>query len=210
MPEDARPKKKRIFARAADDWYVEPERVSFQLLSHERFAGKTWDPACGQGNILSALLHAGIDAVGSDIVDRRPAWLRIGERATRFQLGDFLDPDARWEWTPDNIVMNPPYGRARTAEAFIRRALALVPGKVAAFVEMRFLGSEKRASGLFADLPPSRLYFVLPRPSCPPGEYIAAGGKVGGGEADYVWLVWDNASPPAGTQAHWLTSDYAR
>lgn len=208
MPEESRPKNKRIFARAEDDWYVEPERVTSQLLSRERFAGTTWDPACGQGNALYALLNAGFNAVGSDITDRRAAWLRSGH-PERFYAGDFLDPATRWPWVADNIVTNPPYGRAAKAEAFIRRALDLVPGKVAVFVEMRFLGAHKRASGLFAERPPSRLYFVLPRPSCPPGAYIAAGGKVGGGEADYVWIVWDNAAPASGTQAFWLTTDDA-
>ncbi len=31
--------------------------------------------------------------------------------------------------------------------------------------------------------------------SCAPGEFIAAGGNVGGGTADYVWLVWDKTLP---------------
>lgn len=208
MPEEARQKNKRIFARAEDDWYVEPERVTRQLLSRERFAGTTWDPACGQGNVLLTMLHARVDAVGSDIVNRLPTNFR-DDYPRRFRSGDFFDPHEEWPWSAINIVTNPPYGRAAKAEAFIRRALDLVPGKVAVFVEMRFLGAHKRASGLFAERPPSRLYFVLPRPSCPPGAYIAAGGKVGGGEADYVWIVWDNAAPASGTQAFWLTADDA-
>ena len=100
--------------------------------------------------------------------------------------------------------MNPPFVRAKGAEAFIRKALALASGKVAAFVDIRFIASAKRANGLFADFPPCRIWVVIPRPSCPPGSYLEAGNKAGGGTADWCWIVWDKTAPTQATHFGWL------
>jgi hypothetical protein len=181
--------KARIWPRAKDDWYVEPEDVTLGLAAMETFRGRTWDPACGQGNVVRGLIASGLKhAFGTDKVRRTDeAWFR-GEM-------DFLADGLVAPSGVSNIVFNAPYGRAKVAEAFIRRALPLAEHKVAAFVEARFLFGERRAQNLFAELPPTRIYYVVPRPSVPPGEYLAAGHKASGGKADYVWLVWDKAAP---------------
>lgn len=49
-----------------------------------------------------------------------------------------------------------------------------------------------------------RVYILAPRPSCPPGEYLKAGNKAGGGTADWIWAVWDRTAPAAPTTMHWL------
>lgn len=191
-------KQAHLWARDGLDWYVEPIEATRALLGVERFIGRTFDPACGRGNIVRAFLDAGLDAVGSDVTRRvRPGtpWF-VGEF-------DFLAIEGV---THQNICMNPPFFRAKGAEAFIRRALSFVPGKVAAFVDVRFLCGGKRANGLFREHPPHRIWIVTPRPSCPPGEYLEAGGRAGGGTADYCWLVWDNASPYQATITDWLRS----
>ena len=173
--------------RAADDWYVEEPRCTHQLLAVEPIYGLTLDPACGQGNIVHALRELNIPAYGSDIKDRgmNPEWF-IGEC-------DFLN------WTPvvrpQNIVCNPPFFRGVGTEAFIRRALALATRKVCIFTEARFLFGDGRAATLYSEFPPDRIWIITPRPSCPPGEFIVNGGKVGGGTPDFVWLVWDNDLP---------------
>lgn len=176
-----------------EQWYVEPADCTAGLLQHERFVGIVVDPCCGMGNIVNALIAAGVDAVGSDLVRRTDAAWFQGQR-------DFLTMRSA-----DNIVFNPPFGRGRQAEAFIRHALAIATGKVAAFVELRFVVGERRARGLYRDHPPSRIYAVTPRPSCPPGEYILAGGEPEGGKADYVWIVWDKTAPLGDTRFLWLT-----
>lgn len=64
-----------------------------------------------------------------------------------------------------------------------------------------------RAAGLFAELPPSRVWVVTPRVSCPPGSYLAAGNKAGNGSSDWCWLVWDLRRPTARPEFGWLRRD---
>ncbi len=196
----AKEKKAKLWDRDPLDWYVEPRRATEQLLSVERFVGTILDPCCGGGNIVNSLIAAGYAAHGADIVcrlgDYIPGWWR-GEQ-------DFIATTGAGSF--DNIVMNPPFFRAKGAEAFIRRALDAVPGKVAAFVDIRFIAGAERAAGLFSEFPPSRIWLVTPRVSCPPGTYLAAGNKAGNGSSDWCWIVWDRTSQSAGTQIGWLTA----
>lgn len=191
----ARPLKARIWERDPLDWYQEPTVATEALLTVERFNGAIHDPCCGGGNIVKTLLAAGYDATGSDVVDRAgsPPWFN--------GLCDFNDCGAIYA---PNIVMNPPFFRAKGAEAFIRKALELASGKVAAFVDVRFLAGADRANGLFAEFPPARIWIITPRVSCPPGVYLAAGNKAGNGSSDWCWLVWDRTAPTQATQFGWL------
>jgi hypothetical protein len=192
-----RPIKAHIFDRASDEWYVEPEWVSDALFRVEKFGERIWDPACGQGNILAAAEQAGKATFGHDIVDRSSSlWGKV----------DFFD----WrlsEWTMSlSIVTNPPFGRAKLAEKFIRHAISLKPQKLAVFVDSRFLFGKARAGGLFKEFPPSWVWLITPRPSCPPGDHLLAGHKATGGTSDYCWLVWDKPgfSTEANTVLGWL------
>jgi len=188
-------KQAHTWARDPLDWYVEEMRATEQLLEVERFIGTIWDPCCGQGNILEAALAAGYDVVGTDILKRRNRYFIQGGV-------DFLDQSAP---RAQNIVMNPPFFRGKGTEAFIRKALALVNGKVAAFVDLKFLAGAGRANGLWNEFPPHRIWIVTPRVSCPPGEWLAAGNKAGGGTADWCWAVWDRTAPSVDTPAMgWL------
>lgn len=190
-----REKKANVWERDGLDWYQEPVEATTALMAQERFVGTIWDPACGAGNIIKACIDAGYSAVGTDIVKRANAWWFRGEH-------DFLT----WQSQPlaQNVVMNPPFFRAKGAEAFIRKALGIATGKVCAFVDVKFLAGTGRANGLFAEHPPHRIWIITPRPSCPPGEYLAAGNKAGGGTADWCWLVWDQTAPGGATQLGWL------
>lgn len=198
----AKAKAAHVWPRDPDEWYVEPEGVTTALLTVERFPGFVLDPCCGQGNIVKALRASGVTAFGCDKVRRVPAdcdWFIKEE--------DFL---TRHHPFVDAFVMNPPFGRARLAEAFIRHALnGQRASKVAAFVDLRFITGKQRASGLFAEHPPSRIWIITPRPSCPPGTYLAAGHRAGGGQADYCWLVWDLTAPRPITSIGWLRQDGA-
>lgn len=194
---ETRAKEAHVWERDPLDWYVEGERVTEQLLSVERFDGPVHDPCCGGGNIVRTLLRHGCEATGSDVVDRAgsPPWF--------FGVHDFLtEPNGRFY----NYVMNPPYFGGKGTEAFIRAALPLVLGKLCVFVDRRFLTGRRRAQTLYRDHPPTRVWEISPRPSCPPGAWLAAGNKAGGGTADYCWLVWDKTAPPnAGTALGWLS-----
>ena len=195
---DKRERGAHIWRRDELDWYQEPGRCTAQLLARERFVGDVHDPCCGGGNIVKALLAGGYAARGSDVVRRVPAdtpWW-AGER-------DFLG--ARFDYA--NLVMNPPYFGGKGTEAFIRRALEVTFGKVAVFVDRRFLTGQGRARGLYREHPPTRIWEITPRPSCPPGEYIEAGNVAGGGTADYCWIVWSMTEPSGPTAHGWLTVD---
>ncbi|MBC6714744.1 hypothetical protein H9Q09_00910 [Aurantimonas sp. DM33-3] len=188
-------KSAHVWERNEHDWYVEPEVATLQLLSQERFVGRIHDPCCGQGNIVRSLIASGYPASGSDVVDRTggAGWFK-GE-------SDFLSDRACFA---DNIVMNPPFFKAKGAEAFIRKALSVARGKVAAFVDVRFISGAGRANDLFAEFAPDRVWILTPRVSCPPGEVLLAGGKATGGTADWCWLVWDKTAPFTGTTLNWL------
>ena len=155
------------------------------------------------GNIVTTLRANGYDAWGTDAATRgntgKPWW---------FGTRDFL---AEKRTLYDNICFNPPFFRAKGAEQFIRHALSICRGKVAAFVDIRFLAGGERAAGLFAELPPTRIWIIAPRVSCPPGAYLAAGGKAGNGSSDWAWLIFDKTAPRSPyPQLGWARSDLAR
>lgn len=198
LMDEPKAKDAHVWKRDELDWYQEPRRVTDQLLAVERFVGPVFDPCCGAGSMVHALLDAGYEAWGSDVRLRVPAdtpWWR-GER-------DFLAE--RYDYA--NICCNPPYFGGKGTEAFIRRALEVAEGKVAVFVDRRFLTGQGRAMGLFREHPPTRIWEITPRPSCPPGEYLEAGNKAGGGTSDYAWLVFDQTAPAGLTRLGWLTLD---
>jgi hypothetical protein len=123
-----------------------------------------------------------------------PAWRTLGKN---WDVEDFLK--AKPPIAP-NIVMNPPFGRAVLAEKFIRHAISLHPAKLAVFVNSGFVFGKARGAGLFAEFPPARIWAITPRPSCPPGEYLRAGNKAGGGRPDFCWIVWERDAGRAGPQ----------
>lgn len=185
-----------IWGRQAQEWYVEPERCTHQLAAAETFIGAIHDPSCGGGNVVKALLAEGYPVTGSDIVERgAPAFAGVA---------DFLS-EGYGLWGAHNCVMNPPYSKGAGIEAFIIQALSLAPGKVCAFVPLRFLTSERRAKLFYRWLAPDRVWIVTPRPSCPPGEYLALGNVASGDTKDYAWLVWDERR--GGARLGWLIDD---
>lgn len=195
-----REKGAHVWDRSENEWYVEPMDVTTALLKVERFRGQIWGPACGGGNIVKAAHAFGRMAFGTDLVDRKWDEDRVLFRGER----DFLAVDPT-EFPADCIITNPPFGHSKLAEAFVRHALASPTlAKLAAFVDIRFLAGAKRANGLYAEHPPSRIYLITPRCSCPPGGWLAAGNKAGNGSSDYVWIVWDRTHPHHGTLTDWL------
>lgn len=190
------------FAVDPDGWYTEPTAVTRFLLERETFGGGVYDPCCGGGNIVTTCIEAGIDAVGTDLRNRLR---RKGQPAPAWFLGtqDFLTVQ-HCGVPRSNLVFNPPYGRAILAEAFIRRAVELSGvDKVCVFVTSKFLFSDGRAEGLYAEIPPDRIYPVRPRPSCPPGQFLRDGGKAEGGVENFVWLVFCVAAPTGRTEFIW-------
>lgn len=166
--------------RAAHDWYVDPPAATEALLRAERFSGPCWDPACGVGTIPSTLQRAGLDAIGSDIVDR-------GYRDARgvADVVDFLATPAR---LIANIISNPPY---KLAQDFAECALVMASHKVALLLPLTFLEGGKRCRWL-ERTPLARVHVFSWRISMPPGELLQAGTvKPEGGKKAFAWFVWE-------------------
>jgi hypothetical protein len=193
----ATPRHSHIFKRESHGFYVEPSWVSIRLFAVEDFGAtgaRILDPACGWGRILQAAKLAGFTVVGSDIVDRRNDFGAFTQFP--FTICDFLARSpigSAW-----SVVCNPPFDHS---EAFCDRALKIATYKVAVLVPLRRLP----AARWLRQLPLETIYLLTPRPSMPPGAWIAGGGKVGNGIADFVWLVF-NLQMPAGREPRlrWL------
>lgn len=161
-----------VWDRADDEWYVEPEWCSERLFAVESFSGDIYDPCCGMGRIPLAAMRAGLRALGSDIVHRG------------------------WDTTPQNfflhhsrhknIVCNPPFD---IAPEFAKHALQVATRKVAIIFPTARLNA---AHHWLKRTPLRRILLLTPRPSMPPGSYILAGKKPGGGKVDFCWLIFEH------------------
>ena len=185
-----RKRESNLWAREADDWYVEPEWVSLRLFQEEKFVGSVYDPACGRGSIVISAIKSGLNAFGSDIVDR--GW---DSTATP---QDFLES----VFCRINIVTNPPFS---IAEKFVEHALTLTASKIAMLLPANWVQGDKRSRWL-QSTPLRRVYFITPRPSMPPGHVLEAGGKPGNGTTDYCWMVWLRGFDGA-PEIRWLRRD---
>lgn len=181
------PSKKTSYSRVAHDWYVEPGHATDRLLAVEKpFSGTVLDPCCGQGNILRACGRAGINVVGSDIVDRG-----IGARVQDFS---YSIP----AFKPASIISNPPFNQA---EEFAKLALDHTQDRVCLFLRAAFLEGIKRSAWL-KQTPPARVWHFPDRISCVPGHLLGQKQKHSGTTA-YAWVVWEHGhkGPYAG---YWL------
>ncbi len=174
------------YPRQPEEWYLDPVWCTELLLERETFGPLVWDPACGRGAIPDVLAAAGYEVGASDLVDRGYRGLSFIHDFLAGALVDF-EPARRLIGRAD-IVTNPPYGEAKTAVAFIERALELSARRVAAIVNSHFLYSEARYDHFTRKWPCARVYHLSSRPSMPPG---GLGIKDTGGRYDYVWIVFD-------------------
>jgi hypothetical protein len=164
-----------IFAKAKNGWYVEPAWCARRLFEEEKFPGAVWDPACGWGTITTAAKAAGYDVLGSDIVDRKRHKLD-----RNFVRMDFLQAvDQRWF---GSIVTNPPFD---LIQEFFEQSMAIGAKKVAMIMLVRRLN----AAHWLRELPIEKILLLSPRPSMPPGEWLAAGNAPGGGTQDFCWVL---------------------
>jgi hypothetical protein len=56
-------------------------------------------------------------------------------------------------------------------------------------------------------MPLETIHLLAPRPSMPPGAWIAAGNTPGGGGQDFCWLVMNKMMKPAAPRLRWLHRD---
>lgn len=180
--------------RAAHDWYVEEPAVTRALLANEILVGKVWDPACGQGNIVRVCREAGVDCVGSDLVERYdPTEADSQGHLFRPRLNLMSPPMQQIPRGIDCIVCNPPYS---IWEGFLEQCLALASLKVCFFLPLGRLAGGKRKASVYDRLPLARIDIFSDRVYAPPGHKQDLPKE--GGSIDYMWLVFENGhqGPP--------------
>lgn len=175
----SRKRDSHIFDRDKLDHYVEPNWTSERLFEVEGFEGPVLDPCCGWGRIPVAAYKAGHKIMASDIV------VRWKVESIPYRRMDFFDnAGLKWFKQARSVVTNPPFDRI---EEVARRACEIASHKVALICPLRRLP----AARWLQELPLKKIRIMTPRPSMPSGEHIRAGGKVGGGTQDFVWLVFE-------------------
>ena len=173
-------RRSHIFEKERDGHYVEPAWVSRRLFEVEKFGMTIHDPACGWGTILKEAGKVGYLVLGTDIVNRRRY-----RYPGNFYRYDFMKWNASWieRGGRTSIVSNPPFDLVRE---FCEHAVSLA-NKVAMICLVRRLN----AARWLQELPLRRVWLLTPRPSMPPGAWIRAGNKPGGGTQDFCWLVFE-------------------
>jgi hypothetical protein len=184
------------YPREPDEWYVDEPWVSALLfaamprllgvLPDPSLAPVIVDPCCGTGHIPMVAQAFGHRAVAMDLRDRGLWPLdRCGDFRAMTDLPHGLTRQA-------DFVMNPPYGQAVMALAFIRHALTLARRFVCAVVTESFLSSAERYHPFTAELPLAHVWVLSSRPSMPPG---GQGIPPKGGQPNYHWHIYDRRHP---------------
>ena len=162
--------------RQKEDFYPTPGYVVEELLNREKFVGKIWEPAVGEGDMTEIFKKFGYDTYSTDLVDRG-----YGDG----QL-DFLKCDVSFGCS--SIITNPPYSLALE---FVNKAKTLLlndDAKFAMFLKTVFLESAGRYE-MFQDkkFPLKSIYQFSKRVSLyKDGKKMKNGGMIA-----YAWYVWD-------------------
>jgi hypothetical protein len=192
-----------IFAKERHGHYVEPPWVSARLFEVDDLGPPhtlIYDPSCGWGTILRSAIDAGYRAAGGDVVDRLHR-REFGLTTTRFYKSDFLNGGMPTRARVMSVACNPPFDHV---EEFCERALAVAEYKVAMICLLRRLPAAK----WLRSMPLETIYLISPRPSMPPGSWIAKGNEPGGGTQDFCWLVFNKLhSPRKPPVMKWLQRD---
>lgn len=152
-----------------DGLYETPAFAIEALLEREKFNGITWEPACGKGNISSAIKGC----IASDI--RTDSFI-AGKKGV-----DFLKADTA---VVNNIVTNPPYS---LAERFVIKALESTDKKVAMLLRLLFLEGKSRYQ-LFQTTPLKAVYVFSGRIACKPEDPNKAVRRA----MAFAWFVWEH------------------
>lgn len=123
--------KRAPLSQRGDDFYATPGVAVRALVACQELPHWIWEPACGDGAIVSELRDAGHGVVATDLVDRGCPESRHG--------WDFLMEQSLPAHV-EAIVTNPPF---KNAEEFVRHALRLCP-KVIMLLRLAFMESDRR------------------------------------------------------------------
>ena len=182
-----KPTLKRFADLNGPDFYPTPEWATYALIDNERFQGRIWEPACGDGTMARVLNDTGQPVEASDLYDRG-----YGEIGVDFLKG------CR---TVENIITNPPYN---SAEGFVEAGLRQMTHKLCLLLRLAFLEGANRQRTIFSKTPPARVWVFSERIT-----FYPAGAEVkGSGTTAYAWFVWDKLSGSRETELRWLPLGY--
>lgn len=181
-----KPTLKRFADLDGPDFYPTPDWATHALIDNERFEGRIWEPACGDGTMVRVLRDTGRPVDASDLFDR--GYGEIGV--------DFLKASR----TVENIVTNPPYN---SAEGFVEAGLRQATHKVCLLLRLAFLEGANRQRTIFAQTPPARVWVFSERITFYPAGAVVKGS----GTTAYAWFVWDKQSMGS-TELKWLPLGY--
>jgi hypothetical protein len=182
-----KPTLKRFADLDGPDFYPTPDWATHALVDNERFGGRIWEPACGDGTMARVLGDTGQSVDASDLYDR--GYGEIGV--------DFM----KSQRTVENIVTNPPYN---SAEGFVEAGLRQTTHKLCLLLRLAFLEGANRQRTIFATTPPARVWVFSERIT-----FYPAGAEVkGSGTTAYAWFVWDKRAHTGGTELKWLPLGY--
>lgn len=190
--------------RPRDDHYPTPPDVTRALLLAEpelRAAQLIWEPACGAGDMASALSEYGATVIATDLMDHGYGGAGVNFLHTMGfpQIGRTYPrrgtvPKGRSRQWPRSftgeaipIVTNPPFNCEHgSAAGFISHAVHTLRSPfVAMLLKQNFWNAKQRLS-LFHRCPPTRIYPLTWRP-----DFKALGAPV----MDVMWCVWSKLSP---------------
>lgn len=163
-------------AEHRDDFYATPPEAVYALLKVEKFSGKIWEPACGDGAIVNIFRAAGYQVYATDLVER-------GCPNSDSRVDFLLEPVSPFQIGA--IVTNPPYA---LAGRFVEHALKFAP-KVAMLLRLAFLESSRRSTildnGLLA-----RVYVFKER--LPFMHRAGWTGKRSSSSIAFAWMIWEH------------------
>jgi hypothetical protein len=161
------------YERVDQYYYATHPSAIDDLFKVERFSNAIWEPACGEGHLSKQMEEWGKDVFSTDLTNR----------AYGNDFFDFLKTNIKWS---GDIITNPPY---RYAKEFVEKSMEIiVNGKVAMFLKLTFLESQKRME-LFEKYPPKRIWVYSFR------QRVARNGEEKmfnkSSAACYAWFIWE-------------------
>lgn len=122
-------------------WVVDCLMQTMHVFGGDFIEGGAYDPACGDGQIVTALLKRGVKANGQDLID-------YGFRGAGVDFRQMTKLPEGFK----NIITNPPYGeRSKLAVEFVEHSIDLVKetGGIAALLLRADFDSAESRSHLF-------------------------------------------------------------
>ena len=153
------------------DFYATPLTAFMPLIPYLPRV-TTWEPACGDGRLVKAMIASGIPAIGSDLFPQNS-----GEECNDGESVDFLTRD---DFHPC-IVTNPPFSLAlEFCDHAIHHADA-----VFMLLRLNFLGAQKRKHWWIKH-EPNAIFVLSDRPKFCKNKK----GKLATDACEYGWFYW--------------------